>query len=308
MMKPLTLTKGPRATPARTFAALALLLACALPAAAQGGAKEEKGAAVRRLFEAAGVRKFTAALFEESVSRYQKNWPDAVIAGYREKNLFAGLTPRQTAQMEQLIREFGDRIFSKTKARVTGELITDDGLVALSAPAFEKYLTDEDLARLTDFVRTPAGQKFINVAARHLSDALLNVMESKGVFQVSSDPDADVAKLDRLRKEMGAGGLFADVQQRLAGLAVLLPAEFTPEELREIAAFWQSPLGAKLTESYPPLSAEILQRNAALYAPRAGEISQQVMDEQMEFFKAGVAEIFKNAGPRTRRAARRRRD
>lgn len=299
-------TAGLRAPFARTSAALVLLAACALPAAAQGGASPDRSAAVRKLFEGTAVRKFAAAAFEEMVTSYQKSWPEAVIAGYRQKHLFDGLTPDETARMEGLIREFGDRVFRDIKARVTGELITEDNLVALSAPAFARYLDDEEISRLTEFTQTPLGRKFIGVSYEYLTEAMLSVMESKGVFQVSADPDADSAKLDRLLKEERAGGAFADVQKELAARAPKFVAEFTPDELRELAAFWQTPLGAKVVRVYPPMLTDIVQRNAALYAPRAGAIAGEVLKEQMEFFIERTSVILKEAGPRMKEAARRR--
>jgi hypothetical protein len=299
-------TSGLRATLARTAAMLAVFAACAHTAVAQGSAVQDKSAAVRKLFEAAALRKQSAEFFEEMVGRYQKNWPVAVIASYREKNLFDGLTPGETAQMENLIREFGDRVFGDIKKRVVGQVITDDNLVILSAPVFDKYLDNEELARLTEFVRTPAGQKFLNVASRYMAEALLSVMEAKGVFRVSSKPEEDTARLDQLLKEAGGAGIFADVQKELMARAVKLPTEFTPDELRDLAAFWQTPLGAKLIRIYPPLAVEILQRNAALYAPRAGQIAGEVIKEQLEFFEERTVEILKDAGPRMKEAARRR--
>lgn len=309
MLKPSSLTKGGRrATLARTFAVLALLTVCAPRGAAQTAvAAPDRRVTIRRLFEAAGTRQVMTALFEEMVGRYQKNWPDAVIAGYRQKNLFAGLTPGETAQMESLVREFSDRVFSDTKARVKGQLITDDMLVALSEPVFVKYLDDVELAQLAEFVRTPTGRKSVEVAYKHLSDSLLSVMESKGMFRVSPNPDEDVARLNQLMQDARGGGFSAEVHQKLAGLVFLVPAEFTQDEWRELVAFWQTPLGVKLAKVSPALAAEIFQRNAAVCAPRAGELTQQVMNEQMEFFKERTAEILKHAGPRMKRAASRRR-
>lgn len=294
-------------TLARTAAVLVLFAVCALPAAAQSGAQADRHAAVRKLLETAGAHKVMAVLFEEMVSRYQKNWPDAVIAGYREKRLFDGLTPAETKQMEALIREFGDRVFAEIKARVVGQVVTEANLVTLSAPVFEKYLDEEELGRLTEFLRTPTGQKLVSIGYKHMSEASLSVMESKGMFNVSSDPDADVARLDQLMKDVSAGGLFADVQKEFAARSLKFAAEFTPEEMRDLAVFWQSPLGAKLIEIYQPLGAEIFQRNAALYAPRAGQIAGEVINEQLEFFKERTGEILKDAGPRMKAAAERRR-
>jgi predicted nucleic acid-binding protein len=89
-----------RATLARLLAVLALFTACALPAVAQSGASPDKKAEVKRLLKVTGVREDSAEIFKELVSRYQKRWPDAVLADYRKKGLFKPLTPDETEQME----------------------------------------------------------------------------------------------------------------------------------------------------------------------------------------------------------------
>jgi hypothetical protein len=290
------------------LALLVLAGAFARPAAArQNGPAPDKAAAVRSLLEASAAQKRSAELFEEMVGRYQKNWPEGVIAGYREKRLFDGLTTAEAAQMEALIREFSDRLFKGIKARVVGDLLTEESLVGLAAPVFEKYLDAGEVSRLADFARTPAGRKLIDLTFKNLREAVVAALDERGFFKVSSSPEQDEARLERLTAEMRAGGLFADVQASLLKRAPAVASEFTPEESRELAAFWATPLGAKVSEVWVPLTTELMQRNAALYAPRAGAVAGEVMEEQMEFFAARTKEILKNAGPRMR-AKRQRRD
>jgi hypothetical protein len=250
--------------------------------------------------EASAARQHSAEVFEEMVGRYQKNWPDAVIAGYREKRLFEPLTPGEAAQMEALIREFGDRVFKGIKPRVVGEMLTEESLVGLCAPVFGKYLDAGEMTRLADFARTPAGRKLLDITFKNLRESLVAVLEEKGFFKVSPSPEEDKARLDRLTAEMRAGVVFADVQRSLLKRAPAVAAEFTPEELRELIAFSQTPLGSKVADTWQPMTAELLRRNAALYAPRAGQIAGEVFKEQMEFFAERTAEILKNAGPRAK--------
>ncbi|MFN2415288.1 MAG: hypothetical protein ABR603_09120 [Pyrinomonadaceae bacterium] len=294
-------TRAARAALTWSLALLAFACTCARPAAArQVGPAPDKTASVKSLLEASAARLRSAEVFEELLGRYQKNWPDAVIEGYRSKRLFEGLTPGETAQMEALIREFSDRMFKGIKTRVVGELLTEESFVSLCAPVFEKYLDAGEMSRLAVFARTPAGRKLIDLTFKNLREAVVAALDEREFFKVSPSPEEDEAKLDRLQAEMRGGGVFAEVQRTLLKRAPGVAAEFTPEEQRELVAFSQTPLGSKVSGVWLPLSAELLQRNAALFAPRAGEIAGQVMEEQMEFFKERTAEILKNAGPRRR--------
>src|ERR1700755_893699 len=111
----------------------ALLTACS-SAAAQSTPSAKVNDSIRRLNEVAGVRAKSAELFEEFVTRYQANWPDAVIADYRAKGMFRQLTPEQTAGMEKLIHEFSDRVFGEMKRRVVQQLLTEENIEQLTAP------------------------------------------------------------------------------------------------------------------------------------------------------------------------------
>src|SRR3712207_4600547 len=97
-----------RSSAARLLCSAALFAAFAVSAAAQSAAPaadkvgRDKAAEARKLFRAVGVARDSAGLFEELVGRYQKNWPDAVIAGFKAKGLFKPLTPAQAEQMEKL--------------------------------------------------------------------------------------------------------------------------------------------------------------------------------------------------------------
>jgi hypothetical protein len=294
-----------RAMLARLLAVLALFTICALPADAQGSASPDRKAGVKRLFKAAGVREASAEVFKELVSRYQKRWPDSVLADYRKKGLFKPLTPDETAQMEKLIVEFSDRVFGDMKKRVVGEVLTEENLENLVEPVFEKYLDAGEVSRLADFAETPLGRKILEVTAKKLRMAVIDSMEAAGAFNIAPSPEEESARLDRLMKGGNGSRLIEDVQRDLAAHAATFTSDFTPEEMRELMAFVQSPLGLKLAKVYAPMSVELFQRNAQLYAPRAGQIAVEVFAEQMEFFKERTNEILKDAGPRMKAARQR---
>jgi hypothetical protein len=285
-----------RVKPARLLVLLALLSCFGARAAAQEAAAPDKAAELRRLFKDLGVHRHSAEIFEELVGRYQKNWPDAVIKDYRQKGLFKSLTPDQTAQMEQLIREFGDRLFGEVKSRVTREVVTQENLEALAAPVFAKYLEAGEVTRIADFAETPLGRKFFDLSYAKMREAMLSSMEARGVFNVASSPEEENARADRLLKDSNGGAVMKDAQRSVAAQAQAVASEFTPEELRQLVAFTQSPLGAKVAKLYGPMTAEIMQRNAATYVPRVGKLTEEVFAEQMEFFERRTNEIMKGAG------------
>jgi hypothetical protein len=288
---------APRVAVESLLFACALLVACASASAAQAAPSAEFREAVRRLNKAAGVREHSAELFEEFVTRYQANWPDAAIADYRARGMFKNLTPEQTAGMEKLIREFSDRVFGEMKRRVVQRLLSDESLEQLTAPVLNRYLTAEEVGQLAAFAESPAGGKLFDVCARKLREAEVASMEARGVFKVLPDPAAEEAKADKILKEGGAG-LVGDVLGRLKGWK--LSDDFTEGEIRELRAFAATPLGAKLAGTYLNITAEIVDRNARLYAPNAGRIAGEVFNEQMEFFKSRTYEILKGAGGQKR--------
>ena len=297
------LEKLSRSRAARLLVVAALFAACAVSTAAQSVApsadkgERDKTVEARRLFKAVGVSGHSAGIFEELVGRYQKNWPDAVIAGFKEKGLFKPLTPAQAEQMEKLVHEFSDRTFGSIKSRVAAELFEERPLEEFVAPVFGKYLEADEMARAADFAESPLGKKFLGFCHLKMRDSIVAAMESKGIFNVSPSPEEETKRADRMLNEVNGGGFALDVRENFAALASTLPDNFTPEELRQLSAFAQSPLGRKLAGLYEPLTRELLQRSAVVNAPRVGRITEEVFAEQMKFFGGRVDEIMKGSAP-----------
>lgn len=303
-MTPLTiLERLSQSRAARLLVVATLFAACAVSAAAQTVAPaadkgaRDKAVEAHRLFKAVGVARHSAGIFEELVGRYEKNWPDAVITGFKEKGLFKPLTPAQAEQMEKLVHEFSDRTFGSIKSRVAAELFEERPLEEFVTPVFGKYLEADEMSRLSDFAESPLGKKFFDFCHAKMHDSIVAAMESKGVFNVSPSAEEDNKRADRLLNEAKSGGFILDLRESVASLTAALPDNFTPEELRQLAAFGQTPLGRKLAGSYEPLTRELFQRSAAVNAPRVGRITDEIFAEQMEFFAGRVDEIMKGGRP-----------
>lgn len=301
----MTLGKLSPSNAARLLAAFALLAACAAaaaaqsvaPAAANKGARDKAGEA-RRLLKAVGVSRYSASIFEELVGRYQKNWPAAVIAGFKANGLFKPLTPAQAEQMEKLVYEFSERTFGGIKSRVAAELFERGAMEELGAPVFGKYLKAEEMSRAADFAETPLGKKFLDFCYLKMRDLIVSTLASKGAFEVSLSPEEESKRADQMLNDVSVGEFTVEVRKNFASLAATLPDNFTPDELRQLAAFAQSPLGRKLAGLYEPLTGELIRRSSEVNVPRVERITEEVFAEQMKFFERRSVEIFKGGGPK----------
>lgn len=276
-----------------------LTIACISIASAQGVVSPQKRAAIGELIEVSGMQRSIVAAFEESVTRYQRNWASAVIADLKAKGMFKPLIPQDAARMEKLITELGDNIFNEVKRRVGQEVATTENLVALSEQTYDKYYTVEELNELIAFYKTPTGRKFSDENLKALRAAMLSHAEAKGVFNVSSSPEAEQAKADRLVEELEHRPQ-EQAQQILA--AVKLPLDhFTEDERRELAVFFQTPVGKKLNTVALSFTAEIYVSNTKLLAPRVGQLTDEITGAQMKIFQERAYEILKNYDRQGRR-------
>lgn len=258
---------------------------------AQNNISPQKHATIKKLFEVTNVQSNCAAFFEESVTQYQRTWASAVITDFRTKGLFKGLSPKKTLEMEGVVKEFGDKIFNEIKRRVVQQFITVDGLESLSAPAFDKYLTDDEINALITFCQTPAGKKLVDVYAKTLRNAITSTLAAKGFYKVLPSPEAEQAKVDKFSKEIENNP--ASIAQQIFAAAKLSPDEFTHNEIVEIVDFSKTPVGKKLTDVSPKLIAEVLTNNTKLYAPQIGQLTQKVINEQMVWFQNRTNEVIK---------------
>jgi hypothetical protein len=294
--------KSPETGKGRLHKAFALsLLACLLfvvtvsPVSAQQGSASTPGGAVKRLLEASETRKHAVATFEEFATRYEEHWPEGVIAGYKAKGLFKSLSPEQTAQMENLIREFSKNLFKGIKNRVGQEILTVDNLQAISGEPFGANLTEREIDELTAFCETSAGKKFVKLYWEVATKLLISDLEAKGMFAPLPSPKEEEAKIDRIFRELAHSPPIKDEVQ--AALKVALVKDLTAGELKELAAFSETPLSGKLAAASPKLAAEIIANSGRLFAPRARAITAAVFAEQMELFAAGVRDIFNHGKP-----------
>jgi len=122
----------------------------------------------------------------------------------------------------------------------------------LAAPAFAqapaaKPPTPEHIAlarAVLDF--TGARKSFDNVVPKLLTDARAVILRTRPTLQ--SDLDVSVVEV---------GKRFANADEDLVNkIAIVYAQKFTEEELKQIAAFYQSPVGKKMTAELPNVLGE----------------------------------------------------
>jgi len=271
-----------------------VLIAASVPAGrAQDTISPAKHAAIRKLIEVSGMRRYMVAAFDQMLTRNQEGWPGPVIADFKAKGLFKPLTAEDAAKMEKVIYEFSEHVFGETKRRVALEIITTDNLESLTAQTYDKYFTEDELNALAAFCQTEAGKKFLDEYARVLTKAMMAHLEAKGAFTTLASPEADLARAERLEKEITTNP-SATAQQILAGRDLISPEHFTEDEIRELREFSKTPLGRKLAEVSQTFTTEVMAQNSRSLALRVEKLAGEVFAAQMEDFQQRTREIFKN--------------
>lgn len=283
-------------------AALIALCVPVVTAQSDDAAAGQKRAAIRELLEVTGMTRYTSLAFRDFVTRYQQNWANSVVQDFKAKGLFNKLTPEEAARMEDVIHQFGDRVFDEMKRRVVEEVATPDNLMAVAVPAFDKHFTSDEIGRWLVFSKSPVSRKLTDKYYQALSEAAASSLEAKGAFDVKPSPEAELAKTERLKKEMESMGP-EEIRQLLTSAKIPLDY-FTPQERQELAAFYQAPLGRKIIAETPQVLAEIVAENAKLFGPRVNQLSKEIFNQQMEWFGQQVHEILKNHDAQGRKPAR----
>ena len=148
-------------------------------------------------------------------------------------------------------------------------------LIALSLPAAAANPpapTPEHLALARAVIDFTGGSKaFDKVRPKLLNDARTVILRTHPDYEADLDPI--IVKLD---KEM------ADREQVLLNnVAKIYASKFSESELKEIAAFYQSPAGQKLTQTMP----EVLRESYQLAQEWAQKFSTDVMTRIREEMK-----------------------
>lgn len=231
----------------------------------------------------------SAHLFDELVTRYQRNWADAVITDFRGRGLFKPYSAADTARIEQLIREMGDNTFAEIRRRAADEFYTDEFMEAVAGPPLEKLLTAGELESLVAFFETPAGSKLVATGHKLLADTVVASFEERGFFQLLPSAEQESARIDRLTAEMRTSPPVPP--ERIWAAWRSLPTDhFSAEEKARLLAFAATPAAAKLGEGFPEFMRGLM-ANVAPHAPRMGQLTSEIFKRHTEEFARRLGEL-----------------
>lgn len=266
-----------------------LLAGCVLLAAAATSGQEsvapEKRAAIKKLLEVDGAARQSGLIFSMLLDRVQGPMADSMIAGLRADGFFKPLSKEEGAELERRIRVFFGDVFGESKSRVAREVATPENLERVAAPAFDKYLTLDDINALIAFEQTPLGRKLNELGPEMWAQGVVASLEAKGVFNVSAQEMA--GRLEQAQKEFQA-----DPSKDLRGIlnSSAFNKRLTADEIKELAAFRETPLGRKFVEVYPRLQGEIATSFSTLYGQSVGTMISEIYDRKLNEYAVWLSE------------------
>jgi hypothetical protein len=262
-----------------------LLLATSGPVSGQGGIAPEKRDAIKKLLEVDGAARQSSLIFSLLLDRFQGPMADLMIAGLRADGFFRPLSKEEGAELERRIRVFFGEVFDESKRRVALEVATPENLERAAAPAFDKYLTLDDINALIAFEQTPLGRKLNKLGPEMWAEGVVASLEAKGVFKVSAEEMA--AKLEQAQREFQADP-SKDLRQILNSSALI--KRLTADEVRELTAFCETPFGQKFVEVYPRLQGEIATSFSTIYGQQMGTMLSEIYNRKLDEYAVWLSE------------------
>lgn len=277
----------------RKYGSLFLLLVVCLTVAPRARAAQDDAArrrvAVKRLVKVTRMAAASSQLFDELVTRYQRNWADSVIKDFRTRGLFKPYAAADVARIERLIREMGDNTFAEIRRRAAREIYTDEFMEAMAGPPLEKLLNAEEVETLAAFFETPLGSKLVATGHKLLADSVVASFEEQGFFQLLPSAEQESARIDRLTAEMRARPVVLP-ERILAAWRSLSPEHFSAEEKARLFAFAATPAAVKLGEGFPEFIRGLM-ANVAPHTPRMGQLASEAFKQHMEEFGRRLGEL-----------------
>lgn len=272
-----------------------LLLAASAAASGQEGGATEKRAAIKKLLEVDGSARQSSLIFSMMLDRVQGPLADSMIAGLRADGFFKPLSKEEGAELERRIRVFMGDVFGECKRRMAREVVTPENLERVAAPAFDKYLTLEDINALIAFEQTPLGRKINELGPKMWAEGVVASLEAKGVFKAS--PEEMTARLEQAQKELQADP-SKELRQILNSSSI--NKRLTADEVRELAAFRETPFGRKFVEVYPRMQAEMGMSFSNLYGQQVGTMFSEIYSRKLNEYVVWLSEASR---PGARRGA-----
>ena len=121
-----------------------------------------------------------------------------------------------------------------------------------------------------------------------MRQAMPAMMKQGALASINNNPSLDAAKkkaaIDKMEKELpkaaaAVDGIFTDpvvLDEMMSETAKLYARHFTVKELNEIAAFYKTPVGAKMLATMPQLTGESMQMSQRVVMPRIQAVMQKI--------------------------------
>lgn len=272
-----------------------LLAACVLLAAsaAASGQEADKRAAIGKLLEVGGGARQSQLIFEKLFDRFRRPMANSIIAGLKADGHFNSLSADEGAELERRVRVFLDEVFDESKGVVAREVATPENLERIAAPAYDKYLTLDEVNGLIAFEQTPLGRKLNVLLPEAMAEGVVATLEAKGVFDAL--PEEMTAKLQQSLSEVQSDSSRA-LQEVLTRAA--FTSRLTADEVKELAAFRETPLGRKFVGVYPRLQGEIQASFSSLYGRRVGGKLGEIYTRKLEEYAVWLSEATRPGAPR----------
>lgn len=162
--------------------------------------------------------------------------------------------------------------------------------VQAAAPAAAPATTAADPATIAAANELLAAMDFRAVSKNSfvmLRKSMPAMMQQGITASISNSPKLDAAQkkaaLEKMRRQLppaltAVDTMFDDpalMDEMMVETAKLYARHFTAPELRQIAAFYKTPVGAKMVAAMPQLSAESMQMGQRIVMPRIAAIMQK---------------------------------
>lgn len=272
-----------------------LLLAAAAAASGQEGSATEKRAAIKKLLEVDGAARQSSLIFSMMLDKAQGPMADSMIAGLRADGFFKPLSKVEGAELERRIKVYFDDVLGECKRRVAREVATPENLERVAAPAFDKYLTLDDINALIAFEQTPLGRKLNKLWPEMWAEGVVASLEAKGVFKAS--PEEMTIRLEQAQRELQADP-SGTLRQILSSSSII--KRLTADEVKELVALRETPFGRKLVEVYPRLQAEMATSFSTLYGQQVGTMFREIYSRKLNEYALWLSEASR---PGARRGA-----
>lgn len=164
--------------------------------------------------------------------------------------------------------------------------------VTAPAPAAAAAIDPAALAAARELLVSMNYRDVVGKMFEQMRKSMPAMMQQGATAAINADNKLDAAQktaaLAKMNKELGPaveaiGGIFSDptlFDEMMQDTAALYARHFTVTELRQIAAFYKSPVGAKMLTSMPQLMNESMQSGQRIVMPRIARIMQKLQSSQ----------------------------